>query len=144
MLHDSAGYYRVVKTLAPGVYNFKVTRGDWQKVECTETGKTKGNRSATIAHDTTIVLAIAGWQDNFKPEERKHTASANVHIISEKFDMPQLGRQRRVWIYLPADYESSGKKYPVIYMHDGQNLFDDYTSGYGEWGIDEIMDKLPL
>src|SRR5579872_497161 len=86
MLHDSAGYYRVVKTLAPGVYNFKVTRGDWKKVECTETGKTKGNRSATIAHDTTIVLAIAGWQDNFKPEERKHTASANVHIISEKFD----------------------------------------------------------
>jgi predicted alpha/beta superfamily hydrolase len=28
-------------------------------------------------------------------------------------------------------------------MHDGQNLFDAYTSGYGEWGVDEIMDKLP-
>jgi predicted alpha/beta superfamily hydrolase len=56
--------------------------------------------------------------------------------------MPQLGRQRRIWIYLPAGYTSSPKRYPVIYMHDGQNLFDDYTSGYGEWGIDEMMDKV--
>jgi predicted alpha/beta superfamily hydrolase len=140
---DGAGSYQLVKTLPVGVYNFKVTRGSWQKVECTATGKLMGNRSAAIIRDTTITISIAGWQDNFKAEERRHTASANVHIISEKFDMPQLGRQRRVWIYLPADYESSGKKYPVIYMHDGQNLFDEYTSGYGEWGVDELMDKLP-
>ncbi|QEC65734.1 alpha/beta hydrolase [Mucilaginibacter ginsenosidivorans] len=96
-----------------------------------------------LAHDTTIVLDITGWQDNFKAEEKKHTASANVHILSDKFEIPQLGRQRRVWIYLPADYEASQRKYPVIYMQDGQNLFDAYTSGYGEWGVDEIMDKLP-
>ena len=56
--------------------------------------------------------------------------------------MPQLGRQRRIWIYLPADYFSSKNKYPVIYMHDGQNLFDSYSSGYGEWGIDEFLDKV--
>ncbi|MGZ3999754.1 MAG: alpha/beta hydrolase [Mucilaginibacter sp.] len=144
MLPDNQGGYRIEETLSPGTYNFKVTRGDWQKVECTATGKMKENRSAEIRHDTTIVITIAGWQDNFAQPEKKHTASANVHIVSEKFDMPQLGRQRRVWVYLPADYETSGKKYPVIYMHDGQNLFDEYTSGYGEWGIDEIMDKLPV
>jgi alpha-glucosidase len=102
-----------------------------------------GNRDLMVNHDSTVMINIANWQDNFKPEDKKHTASAHVHILNESFDLPQLGRQRRVWIYLPADYEASGKKYPVIYMHDGQNLFDDYTSGYGEWGIDEIMDKLP-
>jgi len=144
MLPDNQGGYSTTETLPAGVYNFKVTRGDWQKVECTAAGKMKENRSANIKHDTTIIMTIAGWQDNFAPAEKKHTASANVHIISEKFDMPQLGRQRRIWIYLPADYESSRKKYPVIYMHDGQNLFDEYTSGYGEWGLDEIMDKLPV
>jgi predicted alpha/beta superfamily hydrolase len=112
-------------------------------VESTATGGMTENRSATITHDTTIVMTIAGWQDNFPKPERKHTASANVHIMDEKFDIPQLGRQRRVWIYLPVDYSTSGKKYPVMYMHDGQNLFDDYTSGYGEWGVDEIMDKMP-
>lgn len=143
MLPDGDGSYHVTRSLPIGTYNFKITRGNWEKVECTALGKSIGNRSASIAKDTTITIDVAGWQDNFKPEEKKHTASANVHIISDKFDMPQLGRQRRIWIYLPADYETSGRKYPVIYMHDGQNLFDEYTSGYGEWGVDEIMDKLP-
>ncbi|MBL0146803.1 MAG: alpha/beta hydrolase [Chitinophagaceae bacterium] len=34
------------------------------------------------------------------------------------------------------------KKYPVLYMHDGQNVFDEYTSGFGEWGVDECLDSL--
>jgi predicted alpha/beta superfamily hydrolase len=142
LLQNNDGSYQLSKTLPKGIYNFKITRGNWQTVECTALGKSIENRSANISHDTTIVMDVAGWQDSFKLEEKRHTASPNVHIINDKFDMPQLGRQRRVWIYLPSDYNSSHKKYPVIYMHDGQNLFDDYTSGYGEWGIDEIMDKL--
>jgi predicted alpha/beta superfamily hydrolase len=137
------GSWQLFKTLPEGIYNFKITRGNWQKVECTANGKSIDNRSFKLIHDTTIRIEIEGWQDNFKPEEKKHTVSANVHVVAEKFDMPQLGRQRRIWIYLPEDYESSYKKYPVIYMHDGQNLFDAYTSSYGEWGIDEMMDKLP-
>ena len=136
------GTWQFSKSLPKGIYNYKITRGSWEKVECTVDGKSIDNRSFKLTNDTTIRIDIAGWQDNFKPEEKKHTASANVHIITENFDMPQLGRQRRIWIYLPADYEASRKKYPVIYMHDGQNLFDAYTSGYGEWGVDEIMDKL--
>lgn len=143
MIKNNDGSYQLLKTLPRGMYNFKVTRGSWQSVECNALGKPIDNRSISLLHDTAISLDIAGWQDNFKPEEKKHTASPQVHIISEKFDMPQLGRQRRIWIYLPADYASSKRKFPVIYMQDGQNLFDDLTSGYGEWGIDKIMDKLP-
>jgi len=130
--------------MAPGTYNFKMTRGSWQSVESNATGGYIPNRGAIIVHDTTISIEIANWQDNFKAMEKKHTAGRNVQVISEKFDMPQLGRQRRVWIYLPADYASSERKYPVMYMHDGQNLFDEYTSGYGEWGVDELMDKVPV
>jgi predicted alpha/beta superfamily hydrolase len=143
-LQPAARSYQLIKSLPTGKYSFKVTKGNWQTVECSATGKGIDNRSITIAHDTTIILNIADWQDNYPVVEKKHTASPNVHIISEKFDMPQLGRQRRVWIYLPAGYASAHKKYPVIYMHDGQNLFDDYTSGYGEWGIDELMGKMPV
>lgn len=136
------GYY-LAATLNKGLYQFKVTRGSWQQVECTADGKSIGNRSLKLNGDTTIMLNIAGWQDNFALTEKKHTASAQVRILNDTFDMPQLGRQRRIWIYLPKDYAASGRSYPVIYMHDGQNLFDDYTAGFGEWGIDEIMDKLP-
>ncbi len=71
---------------------------------------------------------------------RVSTASKNVHIIDTAFSIPQLGRVRRIWIYLPED--ASQKKYPVIYMHDGQNLFDDTSSYAGEWGVDEMMDSV--
>lgn len=137
-----AGKYSLLKDMPKGVYHFKVTRGSWQTVECSVDGKGVDNRALKIGSDTTITLNVSGWQDSFPETPKVHTASAQVHIISEKFEIPQLGRERRVWIYLPADYQTSAKKFPVIYMHDGQNLFDAYTSGYGEWGIDEILDKL--
>ncbi|WDF80184.1 alpha/beta hydrolase-fold protein [Mucilaginibacter sp. KACC 22773] len=143
LLPDGIGGYRLLTAMPKGIYNYKITRGSWDKVECTATGKPADNRSLIITGDTIIVLDVAAWQDNFAPAEKKHTTTARVHIISGKFEMPQLNRQRRIWIYLPENYTSSKKRYPVIYMHDGQNLFDEYTSGYGEWGLDELMDKVP-
>ena len=63
--------------------------------------------------------------------------------MDSAFFIPQLNRYRRIWIYLPADYATSQKHYPVLYMHDGQNLFDEATTAYGnEWGVDEILDSL--
>jgi predicted alpha/beta superfamily hydrolase len=56
--------------------------------------------------------------------------------------MPQLDRNRTIWLYLPTDYHSTTKSYPVLYMHDGQNLFDHATSFVGEWEIDETLDSL--
>lgn len=78
----------------------------------------------------------------YQTQERKHTATENVKIISEKFEIPQLKTTRRVWIYLPKDYETSHKKYSVMYLQDGQNLFDDATSYAGEWQIDETLNKI--
>lgn len=75
-------------------------------------------------------------------QERKHTAAENVKIISEKFEIPQLKTTRRIWIYLPKDYETSHKKYEVMYLQDAQNLFDDATSYAGEWQVDETLNKI--
>jgi enterochelin esterase-like enzyme len=50
---------------------------------------------------------------------------------------------RRVVVWLPTAYKPNGPKYAVLYMHDGQNLFDKETAGYGmEWQIDETLDRL--
>lgn len=50
---------------------------------------------------------------------------------------------RTIRISLPEDYMTSKKKYPVLYMHDGQNLFDDETSFSGiSWGINETITDL--
>ncbi len=69
------------------------------------------------------------------------TASENVFILNEQFHFPSLQRNRRLWVYLPKGYNDSQKHYPVIYMHDGQNLFDDLIAFGSEWGIDETLDE---
>ena len=135
----------ITLSLAAGSYEYKFTSGDWPKVETTPDGGNLANRSLKVDHDTTVHVDIASWADDFNQDvfpKKGNTASPNVHIIDTAFYMPQLHRERRIWIYLPAGYEGSRKKYPVIYMHDGQNLFDDATSFSGEWGVDEYIDSL--
>lgn len=57
--------------------------------------------------------------------------------------MPQLGvGDRRIWIYLPPGYHGGTRRYPVLYMHDGQNLFDPATSYCGDWGVGKSLDAL--
>jgi predicted alpha/beta superfamily hydrolase len=55
---------------------------------------------------------------------------------------PQLHNHRDILVWLPPDYYASARRYPVFYMHDGQNLFDQYTSFVGEWRVDETMQTL--
>src|SRR3954454_15673584 len=55
-----------------------------------------------------------------------------------------FGNTRRLTIYLPAGYDDHPQqRYPVLYMHDGQNLFDAKTAAYGAaWEIGATMDRL--
>ncbi|MFT5765829.1 MAG: putative alpha/beta superfamily hydrolase, partial [Saprospiraceae bacterium] len=69
-------------------------------------------------------------------------AAENVSIIMDSFYMPEFDRYRRVWIYLPPDYDMTNFDYPVLYMHDGQNCFDALTSFVGEWEVDETLNAL--
>lgn len=85
-----------------------------------------------------LVLILAGFAE---AQEKPSTAASDVKILSENFEIPQLNTQRRIWIYLPPDYQQTRKKYPVFYLQDGQNLFDDRTSYSGEWQIDEAMNE---
>ncbi len=128
--------------LRPGRYEYKLTRGSWSKGETGATGAPADNRELVVLGDTTIEIQVAGWADGFPQLATANTANTHVRVIDTAFFIPQLDRYRRVWIYLPADYAVSKKKYPVLYMHDGQNVFDSKTSGFGEWGVDEALDTL--
>lgn len=136
---------QIILSLENGLYEYKFTRGNWAKGESNATGTPSSNRTVTINGDTTILISIAGWSDQFNTpavSQNVYTASENVHILDTAFYIPQLDRYRRIWIYLPPDYETAKKKYPVLYMHDGQNLFDNSKSYSGEWGVDEFLDSM--
>lgn len=49
---------------------------------------------------------------------------------------------RDLYAYLPPSYQAGAQRYPVLYMHDGLNLFDEALSANGEWGVDETMEEL--
>jgi predicted alpha/beta superfamily hydrolase len=134
------GQYYIDVKLQAGIYEYKITRGSWKEVECQKDGAGKANRMLKVTGDETVMINIAAWKDNFPDKSILSTASKNVNIADTAFYIPQLNRKRRVLIYLPENYASSGKRYPVMYMHDGQNVFDEKTSFAGEWGVDEFLD----
>lgn len=132
----------VINDLAAGTYAFKFTRGGFEKVETTNDGRDISDRIIEVNADMSLEIKIAGWKDDYPDKPKRYTASPQVKIIDTAFSIPQLNRKRRVWVYLPKNYASSNKTYPVIYLNDGQNLFNEQTAPYGEWGIDECLDSL--
>lgn len=136
------GRTAIISNLKPGVYEFKFTRGSWSKVQCDIAGGDVPNHIVKLQSDTTVYLSIDGWKDDFRTTKKTSTASVNVKVLDSAFYLPLLKRTRTVRIYLPPDYGKSGKRFPVIYMHDAQNLFDAVTAPYGEWGVDEALDSM--
>lgn len=88
-----------------------------------------------------FIHAALSMQD--KPVERKHTLTGHVERFAD-FESKTLGNKRGIWVYTPPGYADSKESYPVLYMHDGQNIFDGYTSFIPnqEWRADEAAEAL--
>jgi alpha-amylase len=141
---ESPGHYAITLSDAlRGVIEFKFTLGSWDLVEADSTGADVANRTFTVPATgaASYTGSVPRWRDG-TPRPRPASATASVSIVSNSFAIPQLGRTRRVWVYLPPGYATSTRRYPVLYMHDGQNVFDARTSFVGEWGVDETLDSL--
>jgi predicted alpha/beta superfamily hydrolase len=96
------------------------------------------NRRHAIALSALSVAACAP-----RNAARAATAQPSVQVLAERFLIPALQRERTVRLYLPPSYATHpNKRYPVLYLHDGQNLFDDATAYAGEWGVDEALNAI--
>lgn len=140
LTNNNDGAYEITLNIPAGTIEFKFTRGSWPTVEGNANGGFLPNRTLTYNGGQQLAqLTIQSWEDL---GTGGGTTEENVSILSYDFYMPQLDRYRRVWLYLPPDYDDSGKRYPVLYMHDGQNVFDPSTSFAGEWEVDESLNEL--
>jgi len=86
-----------------------------------------------------LVAAPAAAQSQTGPAPEVSAGTiVDLGVLQSKYADP-----RRVVVWLPSTYDPRGPKFAVLYMHDGQNLFDTKTAGYGmEWQIDETLDRL--
>ena len=52
--------------------------------------------------------------------------------------LPYPGRDKKqIWVYVPS--HTDGEKFPIVYMTDGQNLFDEDTTPYGSWKVADAV-----
>lgn len=85
---------------------------------------------------------ISQWEIYQHTVDHPPTISGRVRIMRGAYS-PQLDVHRDVIVYLPPSYHDTAKRYPVIYMQDGQNLFDAGTAfGGQEWHVDETLEML--
>ena len=114
---------------------YKFTKGDWSEVEIDAQGNRTENRSTKnflgIKNDY-----VAKWRRNWLPFKQSYLPQ--VLLISDEFEIPQLNKTRKVWALLPHDYDSSNDSYPVMYLQDAQNLFNE-EAPYGNWEIDKKL-----
>lgn len=96
-----------------------------------------------VLDENLIAAGRREWRD-YRQERGvgvHHTVVGNLKVLRQLWS-PQLRNRRDILVYLPPSYEVSDRRYPVLYMHDGQNLFDAATSYVGEWEVDETMEGL--
>ncbi|WP_317173148.1 alpha/beta hydrolase [Flavobacterium soyangense] len=114
---------------------YKFTKGDWSEVEIDAHGNRTENRS-TKKHSGIQNEYVARWRRNWLPF--KQSFLPQVLLISDEFEIPQLNKTRKIWALLPHDYDSTNERYPVMYLQDAQNLFNEEAQ-YGNWEIDKKL-----
>jgi len=126
-----------------GVVQFKLTRGLWENEAIYESSRVPGNTTIEVTKDTTVLLRPLFWKRQILPSKPEQTIRGKVEyhrgLIGDG-----LNHRRDIVVWLPPSYKkSAAKRYPVLYMHDGQNIFDPATAFTGhDWRVDEVTDSL--
>lgn len=122
----------------PPLLEYKYAKASWDGRELDEFGEEIQNRRLLSSiHQQEEVVHM--WSHEGLPYNS--ALLPKVEVIHEAFEIPQLIKTRRISALLPHDYEASTKRYPVLYLQDGQNLFDDYAP-FGNWAIDKKLAQL--
>ena len=117
---------------------FQITRGSWNKTALYTSGRYAAPKVPfIIKKDTVITIRPDNWNDLFN-----HSITGTVQYY-HNFEDHNLRYTRDVMVWLPPSYfKSPGKRYPVLYAHDGQNVFAPSSLYAGEWRMDETADSL--
>jgi predicted alpha/beta superfamily hydrolase len=140
------GVYRAEFSAPPDTnVEFKATLGTWQSVEKDAEGRDIPNREFKVMAPENglpqlIRITVERWSSQRHPQASSITGNMILH---EQVVSKHLTRPRNVSVWLPPGYDESGGRYPVLYLHDGQNLFDQSTAAFGvEWQVDETATRL--
>ncbi len=140
---DDGKYHGSAEVMSGVEYGVKITRGIWGTVETGSKGEEVPDHLFKVSDAQSVDIAVATWRDEGKAVPSRVTMTGDIRL-HKKFHSEALGNDRTLIVYLPPDYETNKEaRYPVLYMQDGQNLFDAETSYAGiEWRMDEAAQSL--
>ncbi len=120
---------------------FKVTRGGWDTEAVRCDGSIPDNQVVEADGDQVVETHVAQWKDSAPEPKPQIVGNYRVH---EGFHSRYLRYDRKVIVWLPPSYENDAdKRYPVLYMQDGQQVFDPLTSTWKQdWQVDEWCTQL--
>ena len=133
LIEDNKYFIEIADQILPENIEYKFTRGGWENGEIDRHGNVNPNRKTEKSLQE-INDTVDRWRINWGPFKKEF--SPLVEIISEKFFIPQLNKTRKIWALLPYNYHSTNETYPVLYLQDAQNLFNE-GSAFGNWEIDQ-------
>ncbi len=125
------------------VLQFKFTLGDWGHVEAAVDGSEVPNRVLPVPRgQTTLRVAVSGFKSPGSAKDQYPSSIVGDVRVHKDFPARNL-TARTLWVYLPPGYDQEvARRYPVIYMQDGNNCFDAATSFNGqEWKVDETFEE---
>jgi hypothetical protein len=119
---------------------FKFTLGSWEKEALNPDGTIPQNHVLLVSGDTVLNYTVGSFNSGVRVIEGAITGEVS-YFRKMKGDGIN---PRDIIVWLPPKYHTDiSKRYPVLYMHDGQNIIDPATSSFGvDWGADETADSL--
>ncbi|MES1199051.1 MAG: alpha/beta hydrolase-fold protein [Pseudomonadota bacterium] len=125
---------------------YKVTQGAWEHEGLGPSGMVMPNSHLTVHGDTDGAITVSDWKHDISEYVGDPAGSGVIGQLIYWRDVtsPLLQEKRNVEICLPPQYAANPTaRFPVIYMQDGQNLFDPRIAYTGvDWGVDEAMQAL--
>lgn len=121
---------------------YKATLGSWERVEKTAADGEVSDREVIARGPMTIRFKVERWADGAHHEPMS-TRDAHVMDLGN-FGKELTGFDHKVLVHVPPGYDENGDAhYPLLYMLDGQNIFDCATAFLGQaWDADKVHDEL--
>lgn len=114
---------------ACSAFEYKIIRRSWEAEVVDAFGCVTGNHSHEVWLDTTLHHTVADWKDRYRGR-----------LTRERIHSQSLAGWRDLLIWLPQSYGTeSSRRFPVIYLHDGDNVFNPLTSVFT--GVDLAADE---
>lgn len=116
-------------------FEYKYVKGGWEAEELGKDGHPPTNRRMEAPRGK-VADIVPQWKQHSGGYDPKYYP--DIQVVAKRFNVPQLRRKRRISVLLPWNYRETDRRYPVLYLQDGQNLFEQ-DAPFGTWGVDKKL-----